>query len=49
MAPQARVEQVLVQDAANLGWKLAAQVRGDAPDGLLDTYHAERHRSSSGC
>ena len=32
-----------VQDAANLGWKLAAQVRGWAPDTLLDTYHAERH------
>ncbi|MFD0415574.1 FAD-dependent monooxygenase [Streptomyces sp. NPDC127108] len=32
-----------VQDAANLGWKLAATVRGDAPDGLLDTYHRERH------
>ncbi|WP_433280242.1 FAD-dependent oxidoreductase [Pseudonocardia xinjiangensis] len=32
-----------VQDAMNLGWKLAAQVRGDAPDGLLDSYHAERH------
>ncbi|WP_433202565.1 FAD-dependent monooxygenase [Dactylosporangium sp. CS-047395] len=32
-----------VQDAVNLGWKLAAQVRGWAPDGLLDTYHAERH------
>jgi hypothetical protein len=32
-----------VQDAFNLGWKLAAQVRGWAPDGLLDTYHAERH------
>ena len=32
-----------VQDAFNLGWKLAAQVRGTAPDGLLDTYHAERH------
>jgi 2-polyprenyl-6-methoxyphenol hydroxylase-like FAD-dependent oxidoreductase len=30
-------------DAMNLGWKLAAAVRGDAPDGLLDTYHAERH------
>jgi 2-polyprenyl-6-methoxyphenol hydroxylase-like FAD-dependent oxidoreductase len=30
-------------DAANLGWKLAAQVRGWAPDGLLDTYTAERH------
>ncbi|MGY1497623.1 FAD-dependent monooxygenase [Streptomyces sp. QTS52] len=32
-----------VQDALNLGWKLAATVRGWAPDGLLDTYHAERH------
>ncbi|WP_420038177.1 FAD-dependent monooxygenase (plasmid) [Streptomyces sp. cg28] len=32
-----------VQDAVNLGWKLGAVVRGDAPDGLLDTYHAERH------
>jgi len=32
-----------VQDAFNLGWKLAAQIRGWAPDPLLDTYHAERH------
>ncbi|MBQ0826479.1 rifampin monooxygenase [Streptomyces tagetis] len=32
-----------IQDAFNLGWKLAAEVRGDAPEGLLDTYHAERH------
>jgi 3-(3-hydroxy-phenyl)propionate hydroxylase len=32
-----------VQDAANLGWKLAAVVRGTAPESLLDTYHAERH------
>lgn len=32
-----------VQDAANLGWKLAAVVRGWAPDGLLNTYHGERH------
>ncbi|MFJ8903155.1 FAD-dependent monooxygenase [Streptomyces sp. NPDC102359] len=31
-----------VQDAVNLGWKLAAVVRGGAPDRLLDTYHAER-------
>ncbi|MET9229964.1 FAD-dependent monooxygenase [Lentzea sp. NPDC003310] len=31
-----------LQDAVNLGWKLAAQVRGWAPEGLLDTYHAER-------
>jgi hypothetical protein len=32
-----------LQDAANLGWKLAAAVGGWAPDGLLDSYHAERH------
>ncbi|MGW0889555.1 rifampin monooxygenase [Saccharopolyspora sp. NPDC002578] len=32
-----------VQDAFNLGWKLAAEVAGWAPEGLLDTYHAERH------
>lgn len=32
-----------IQDAHNLGWKLAATLRGRAPDGLLDTYHAERH------
>ncbi|HYB86462.1 MAG TPA: FAD-dependent monooxygenase [Streptosporangiaceae bacterium] len=30
-------------DAVNLGWKLAAQVAGWAPAGLLDSYHAERH------
>ncbi|MFJ4578087.1 rifampin monooxygenase [Streptomyces echinatus] len=32
-----------VQDAFNLGWKLAAQIHGWAPETLLDTYHAERH------
>ncbi|WP_225802809.1 rifampin monooxygenase [Streptomyces sp. NK15101] len=32
-----------VQDAFNLGWKLAAAVAGWAPEGLLDTYEAERH------
>jgi 2-polyprenyl-6-methoxyphenol hydroxylase-like FAD-dependent oxidoreductase len=32
-----------VQDAVNLGWKLAQVVKGTAPDTLLDTYHAERH------
>ncbi|WP_435057084.1 rifampin monooxygenase [Streptomyces sp. bgisy060] len=32
-----------IQDAFNLGWKLAAAVRGWAPEGLLDTYEAERH------
>jgi 2-polyprenyl-6-methoxyphenol hydroxylase-like FAD-dependent oxidoreductase len=30
-------------DAMNLGWKLAATIRGDAPAGLLDSYSAERH------
>jgi 2-polyprenyl-6-methoxyphenol hydroxylase-like FAD-dependent oxidoreductase len=32
-----------LQDAANLGWKVAAAVQGRADDGLLDTYQAERH------
>ncbi|TQC42155.1 rifampin monooxygenase [Rhodococcus sp. WS4] len=32
-----------VQDAFNLGWKLAAEVNGWAPAGLLDSYHTERH------
>lgn len=32
-----------VQDAVNLGWKLAAVVKGTASETLLDTYHAERH------
>jgi 2-polyprenyl-6-methoxyphenol hydroxylase-like FAD-dependent oxidoreductase len=32
-----------LQDVLNLGWKLAAAVRGWAPEGLLDTYHSERH------
>ncbi len=32
-----------VQDAVNLGWKLAQVVRGLSPESLLDTYHAERH------
>ncbi|MEU7468298.1 FAD-dependent monooxygenase [Streptomyces sp. NPDC044984] len=32
-----------LQDAANLGWKLAAVVDGRVPEGLLDTYQAERH------
>jgi 2-polyprenyl-6-methoxyphenol hydroxylase-like FAD-dependent oxidoreductase len=31
-----------VQDAFNLGWKLAAEVNGWAPEGLLDSYHTER-------
>ena len=33
-----------IQDAVNLGWKLAAAINGTAPDGLLDTYQTERHR-----
>lgn len=32
-----------LQDAVNLGWKLSQVVKGISPDGLLDTYHAERH------
>src|SRR5262245_60669445 len=32
-----------VQDAVNLGWKLAQVVNKTSPDSLLDTYHAERH------
>ncbi len=32
-----------VQDAVNLGWKLAQVVHRTSPDSLLDTYHAERH------
>jgi 2-polyprenyl-6-methoxyphenol hydroxylase-like FAD-dependent oxidoreductase len=32
-----------LQDAFNLGWKLATEVAGRAPEGLLDSYHTERH------
>ncbi|WP_151479983.1 rifampin monooxygenase [Streptomyces albicerus] len=32
-----------IQDAFNLGWKLAAEVGGWAPEGLLDSYQTERH------
>lgn len=35
--------QTGVQDAVNLGWKLAQVVKGISPDALLDSYHAERH------
>lgn len=35
--------QTGVQDAVNLGWKLAQVVKGVSPQSLLDTYHAERH------
>ena len=34
-------------DAMNLGWKLAATIRGDAPAGLLDSYSSERHPAGS--
>ncbi|MFJ9109805.1 FAD-dependent monooxygenase [Streptomyces sp. NPDC102283] len=37
-----------LQDAANLGWKLAARVRGWAPDGLLESYEAERRPAAAG-
>lgn len=33
-------------DAVNLAWKLAAALRGDAPEGLLQTYHDERHQAA---
>ncbi len=36
-----------VQDAVNLGWKLAQVVQGVSPDDLLDSYHAERHPASA--
>ena len=36
-----------VQDAVNLGWKLAQVVRGISPDDLLDTYHRERHPAAA--
>ena len=32
-----------VQDAVNLGWKLAQVIKGISPESLLDSYHAERH------
>ncbi|OIH82954.1 hypothetical protein BLJ79_17070 [Arthrobacter sp. UCD-GKA] len=32
-----------MQDAVNLGWKLAQVLKGSSPDSLLETYHAERH------
>lgn len=35
--------QTGVQDAVNLGWKLAQVIEGTSPESLLDTYHAERH------
>ena len=38
---------VALADAVNLGWKLAATVYGHAPDGLLETYHQERHEAGA--
>jgi 2-polyprenyl-6-methoxyphenol hydroxylase-like FAD-dependent oxidoreductase len=35
--------QTGMQDAVNLGWKLAQVVKGTSPESLLDTYHVERH------
>ncbi|RFU46792.1 FAD-dependent monooxygenase [Paraburkholderia sp. DHOC27] len=32
-----------IQEAFNLGWKLARVIKGEAPDRLLDSYHLERH------
>jgi hypothetical protein len=36
-----------LQDAANLGWKLAAVIAGRAPAGLLDSYTSERHPAAA--
>ena len=36
-----------VQDAVNLGWKLAQVVQGVSPDSLLDSYQAERHPATA--
>ncbi|NKY37257.1 FAD-dependent oxidoreductase [Nocardia speluncae] len=36
-----------LQDAANLGWKLAADIRGSAPVGLLDSYETERRQAAA--
>lgn len=36
-----------IQDAVNLGWKLAQVIRGVSPQSLLDTYHAERHPAAA--
>jgi 2-polyprenyl-6-methoxyphenol hydroxylase-like FAD-dependent oxidoreductase len=38
---------VAIDDAMNLGWKLAAAVRGWAPATLLDSYHSERHAAGA--
>ncbi|MGH3604300.1 MAG: FAD-dependent monooxygenase, partial [Pseudonocardiaceae bacterium] len=35
--------QSRIQDAMNLGWKLTAHIQDRAPNGLLDSYHTERH------
>ncbi|MCX4537209.1 FAD-dependent monooxygenase [Streptomyces sp. NBC_00841] len=35
-----------LQDAINLGWKLAAEIRGSAPPGLLDSYETERRQAA---
>jgi 3-(3-hydroxy-phenyl)propionate hydroxylase len=37
-----------IQDATNLGWKLAQTIKGTSPDTLLDTYRTERHRPPPG-
>jgi 2-polyprenyl-6-methoxyphenol hydroxylase-like FAD-dependent oxidoreductase len=39
--------QIGVHDAVNLGWKLAQVVNRTSPEGLLDTYHAERHPAAA--
>jgi 3-(3-hydroxy-phenyl)propionate hydroxylase len=39
--------QIGVQDAVNLGWKLAQVASGTSPESLLDTYHAEQHPAAA--
>lgn len=39
--------QLGVQDAVNLGWKLAQVINGTSPESLLDTYHRERHPAAA--
>jgi len=36
-----------IQDANNLGWKLAMVIAGEAGEGLIDTYHGERHHAAA--
>jgi 3-(3-hydroxy-phenyl)propionate hydroxylase len=39
--------QMGLEDAVNLGWKLAQVVKGESPESLLDTYQSERHPAAA--